>query len=224
MDRAKIKAEAKQKIKGHLWDIWKPYLVYLFISLIISIVIQLIFGPTTSVKYNEHAKTLSDLMESMKFETNYFATFAQELFNFLLIPMQIGMAGYMLNFVRGKKYNLDSLKEFYPKIGNILIMTILMSLFMSIGFVLCIIPGIIIALMYAMVNYIFADDPEQGPFEYLKKSKAMMDGYKGDFFVFEFSFIGWWLACILIFPIIWVYPYVSAANALYYEELKKVKK
>ena len=53
----------------------------------------------------------------------------------------------------------------------------------------------------------------------------MMDGHKWEYFVFNLSFIGWYLLCGITFGIaaIWVVPYVTTANVMYYEKLKKLK-
>ena len=59
-----------------------------------------------------------------------------------------------------------------------------------------------------------------------KVSEKMMDGHKWEYFVFQLSFIGWYLLCGLTLGIlyIWVLPYVTVANTMWYEELKKISK
>jgi uncharacterized membrane protein len=61
--------------------------------------------------------------------------------------------------------------------------------------------------------------------EYLSKSRELMKGYKWDYFVFNLSFIGWILLSIITFGILFVYviPYISIADTIYYDELKKIK-
>ena len=200
MDYAKIKKEARERIKDHLWDIWKPIIIIGVISGVFSAVATGIFGS-----------------ESM------FTSFVQALLNLLLVPAEIGCTAYMLKFVRGEKYSIDDLKEYYPKFGVLIVINIIMSVFIMLGFVCLIIPGIIISLWYAMVSFIFIDNPELQPTEYLERSKEMMNGYKMDYFVFGLSFIGWVLLCIFIIPAIWVVPYMEIAMTLYYEELRAVK-
>ena len=60
----------------------------------------------------------------------------------------------------------------------------------------------------------------------VKKSKEMMLGYKNDYFLFMLSFTGWILFSILTLGIglIYVIPYITVCQALYYEELKKITK
>ena len=78
-----------------------------------------------------------------------------------------------------------------------------------------------------MVPFLLADEDvkSKSTFELVDMSKKMMDGYKMDYFMFELSFIGWILLCLVTFGIacIWVVPYIETANVMYYEELKKIK-
>ena len=98
-----------------------------------------------------------------------------------------------------------------------------MTIFIILGAIAFIIPGIILSIAYTMSFYIFADNREIGAKECLDKSKEMMNGYKLNYFAFGLSFIGWIILCVLIVPMIWVIPYVTTAQTLYYEELKKIK-
>ena len=200
MDWKKIKDEAKEKINGKLWDVWKPALIIGFISMIISTIAVAIFG-----------------QESV---TGQLVT---SLFSLLLIPAEVGYISYMLKLVRGQDYDISELKVFYSKITVLIVINILMLIFVMLGIIALIIPGIILSFAYAMTFYIFVDNPELGAKEYLDKSKEMMNGYKFNYFCFGLSFIGWILLCVLIVPMIWVVPYVTAAQTLYYEELKKIK-
>ena len=127
----------------------------------------------------------------------------------------------MLKLVRNQEYGLEELKAYYDKIGILILINILVTISILVGCILFIIPGIILAFSYTMVFYIFIDNKELKTNEYLEKSKEMMDGYKFNYFLFNLSFIGWILLCALIVPVIWVFPYITTANTLYYEELKK---
>ena len=201
MDWKKIKEGAKEKINGHLWDVWKPTLVISFISFIITFIAMLIFGEKSAA-----TSLISSALE------------------FVLIPASVGMYAYMLKFVRGGKYDLSDLKSYYDKFVPIIIMTFLIALFTMLGMILLIIPGIIIALGYTMALWIFADNKELEPTACMKKSREMMNGYKWDYFCFMFSFIGWILLCAFVIPMIWVVPYLSTAEAMYYDELQKKTK
>lgn len=202
MDRKAIKEEAKAKIKGNLWTIWKPLLIVALISGVIGGVLAGIFG-TESNSYN----ALSTVLE------------------LALMPLTVGVIYYMLKFTRGENPEVNDIFGFYKKFLPILAVTLLVGLFVGIGFVLLVVPGIIIALMLSMVYYLMADG-NYDIFGVLKESKEMMNGHKWEFFVFQLSFIGWILLVAITFGIaaIYVVPYMQVAECIYYDKLKALKK
>lgn len=201
MDFKEIKSKAKEKINGKLWDVWKPAIIIGFISMIISVIATSIFG-------NE--STTTELVTA--------------LFSILLIPAEVGYISYMLKFVRGEEYDINELKAYYGQIGILIIINILVYIFVLLGFICLIIPGIILSFAYTMVFYVFIDNPGLNAKDYLNLSKDLMNGHKFNYFVFCLSFIGWILLCGLIIPIIWVVPYITTAQTIYYEKLKELKK
>ena len=54
----------------------------------------------------------------------------------------------------------------------------------------------------------------------------MMNGYKFDYFIFQLSFIGWQILCAITFGIAYIYviPYFTFANIVYYEKIERTKK
>lgn len=201
MDWSKIKSRAKEIYKAHMWDIWKPILVIALVSFVAGI-IEGLFGD----------KSLIGGVIGLAF-------------SILVLPMEVGFIAYTLDIVRGKEANLDYLKTFYNKLAIIFVITFLVGLYSFLWALLLIIPGIICALGYSMVYYVFVDNPEVTSTGCLNRSKELMNGYKADYFFFIISFIGWFLLGALTLGIlyIWIVPYVTCAQALYYDELKKIK-
>ncbi|CQR24860.1 integral membrane protein [Streptococcus varani] len=82
-------------------------------------------------------------------------------------------------------------------------------------------------LAYSQVEYILYDQLENnqyaGPNAIIKASRQMMKGYKGKRFVLDLSFIGWFLLQGITFGLagIYVLPYYYAAQAHFYEAVKK---
>lgn len=202
MDRKAIKAEARAKIKGNLWTIWKPFLVIGLISGVIGAILSGIFG-SESTAY----KGLSILLE------------------LVLMPLTVGAGYYVLKFVRGEKPELNDVFGFYKNFLPIVVVTVIVGALTGLGMILLIVPGIIIALMFGMVIYIMADG-ETNIGAVLRKSKDMMDGHKWEYFVFGLSFILWILLVAVTFgiAIIYVMPYMEVATAIYYDKLKALKK
>ncbi len=96
---------------------------------------------------------------------------------------------------------------------NIVKVEFMKNLFIFLWSLLCVIPGIIKAYEYYMVDYILTEDPTIGYKEALEMSKKMMDGYKWETFVLELSFIGWQLLAgctCFILSVFWVNPYMYA--------------
>jgi uncharacterized membrane protein len=84
------------------------------------------------------------------------------------------------------------------------------------------IQGIIKSFEYAIIPYILADDPEITSKEAFRKAKEMMMGNKWRLFKLNLSFFGWFVLCVVTCGLgtPFLLPYVSAANAEFYAELK----
>ncbi len=86
---------------------------------------------------------------------------------------------------------------------------------------LLIIPGIVKAMAYSQTFYILADHPKIEAADAQKRSIAMMKGHKWEYFMLQLSFIPWHIAAILTFGLLYIYvaPYISTTNAVYYKRL-----
>ena len=90
--------------------------------------------------------------------------------------------------------------------------------------ILFVIPGIIKSYEYAIIPHILADDPEISSKDAFKKAKEMMNGNKFRLFKLNISFIGWYVLCFVTFGIgtFFLMPYINAATAEFYVELKSM--
>lgn len=84
------------------------------------------------------------------------------------------------------------------------------------------IPSYIKALSYSFTEYILAEYPSVGARDALKLSMRITDGRKWTIFVFDLSFIGWFLLVPITFGLILLYvvPYYETARAILYDSLK----
>jgi uncharacterized membrane protein len=137
-------------------------------------------------------------------------------------PMMLGAAGYSLAISRGEESRLEMIFDGFRHFGNALATYLLMLLYIILWLLLLIVPGIIAALSYSMVFYIFADDKSLKPGELLRASKKMMDGYKEKLFYLCLRFLLLALLCILTLGIgfLWLVPYVHVTMAKFYEDIK----
>lgn len=99
------------------------------------------------------------------------------------------------------------------------------SLYIILWSLLLVVPGIIKAYSYSMANYIMAENPEIKALDAMKKSEAMMDGYKWELFILDLSFFFWYLLVTITFGIAYIYvgPYIQATKANFYLKLKETQ-
>ena len=91
---------------------------------------------------------------------------------------------------------------------------------------LFVIPGIYKSYEYRMIPYLMAEYPQMSKEQVFYTSKYLMHGNKWRSFLFDLSFIGWWLVSIITFGIVglfYVNPYYVSSCAALYEALKAIK-
>lgn len=144
------------------------------------------------------------------------------LWSLFCLPLTWGLTVYFLNLIRDLNINYERLFDGYKDFIRIGLAQFLISVCTLIGFLLFIIPGIIVSLMLSQTAFILKDDPDISAADAMKKSVAMMNGHKMELFWLELSFIGWLLLCLLTFGLgfLVLVPYVTATIAHYYEDLK----
>lgn len=140
-----------------------------------------------------------------------------------LYPMTYSYNVAFLNNLRsGEPIKIDSLFEGYKDWFRIVLTYFLLYIYVFLWSLLLVIPGIIKAIEYSQVAFILRDNPEISENAAIEKSMAMMLGHRWQYFKLQLSFIGWWLLVIVTLGVaaLWVQPYVCAACANFYEELK----
>lgn len=138
-------------------------------------------------------------------------------------PLSWGLSVLFLDSYRGSEIRVEGILDGFKDYGRILGTTFLVYVYTILWSLLLIIPGIIKGYSYAMTNYILKDEPTLKYNEAIEKSMAMMDGNKMKLFLLHLSFIGWIiLSCITLgIGFLFLAPYMSSAQAAFYEDLKK---
>jgi len=137
-------------------------------------------------------------------------------------PFAYGISLFGLNLARNEYPAVEQLFKGFNQYTRTLIAYLLILLWVGLGFLLFIIPGIIVLFQYSMVYYIMIDNEEVRPTEALEMSKQMMDGHKMRLFYLWLHFSGYFFLCILTFGIgfLWFLPYFSVTTAKFYDDLK----
>ncbi len=201
MNRVELKEWAKQKISGNIGNIFIGIGIIFAISLLFSLgvgIVQIIFG-----------------------ETSFITFIVSLVVEFLLVPLQIGLNGYMMGFVQNDTFNRDAIFAPYDDTFKIIGASILMSFVIMVGFIFFIIPGIYLAFSYALVPYLLVTNKDLSITETLELSRKMMNGHKLDLFVLGISFLGWMLLvpCTFGIILIWLYPYMMTATTKFFTDI-----
>ena len=141
---------------------------------------------------------------------------------FVTNAITVGVSNYFIKNTDSKPSFGDAFSGFKVKYGRNIGTLLLVGIKTVLWTLLFIIPGIIKVYEYSIIPYILADDPEISSKDAFKKAKQMMNGNKWRLFKLEFSFIGWFILCVLTFGLgtFFLLPYINAANAEFYVELK----
>lgn len=221
-----IKSRAKRALKNNYWLLVGIFFVYSLISSA-TFFVRLGVGDVDLTNFSSFMETYS------KGEgTNAALSLGINAANLLISifvgnVLAVGAARIALKAYRGESFEFTELfygfnsNRYLPFVGAMA----LCDLAVAAGVIFCVIPGIIIGLGLAMVPYILVENSnEYGVFvtasESLSKSWNMMKGHKGDYFIFQLSFIGWFLLEVItagIAGVLFVTPYFSISCAGWYE-------
>jgi len=136
--------------------------------------------------------------------------------------IQLGIAVFSLDVYKKGEVNFTTIFSRFNDLKPI-IFIIILTIAIALGFILLVIPGIILALMYSQIFFILADDPDIGIIEAFNLSEKMMRNNKWQLFMLNLEAFLYFFAGIFTLFIWWVWllPRYSIAYAGFYEELKK---
>ena len=227
-DRVAIKARAREILKLNLGHLIAAYVIAMLIPSFLT-------GSSngTSTSFNNVFATqshdgFSRYNALWPIMIGLIIVFAILAFIFSLIFMVYGVLGTgAFQRMALKAYDgvdvrvgdLLEIKDYWPKVLGLYLW---MYLRIFLWGLLFIIPGIIAAYRYALAPYLLFEDPSKGINQVIDESAALMRGYKGELFMFDLSFIGWWLLCIVTFGVatLWVGPYYQVARAGAYRAIR----
>ncbi len=208
---SQIKKKALASLKGK----WGISVALTFIIFLVSTILPGIVEVILSGGISEWANQT---------ETPLIADMVNILVSFLFIPLTVAGYWFFLVIARWNDPKISEVFAVYKQwelslkvIGT----SILVGIFTILWSLLLIIPGIIKGISYSQVFFLLKDNPQLSALEAITVSKTRMKGYKWKYFLLNLSFIGW--AFIAIFTLgigfLWLAPYVSTANATFYNEL-----
>ena len=227
LDNKVIKSNARDFIRGRLWMFWSVLLVVGIIESLANSLPQWIFGDRLSNLSDIIAGNPDNIPKEISSSVFGWYYVLNVLITIVLIPLNIGVAQNVLAWSRGEDVNkwkvlfggFNSAKIFFKQVGIVVLNTILCALWA----ILLVVPGIIKGLAYSMYPYVLRDEPDLSVWQTLKKSEAIMKGYKGKLFLMYLSFVGWFILGAFTFGIlyIWLTPYVMTSTVKFYDDVRR---
>ena len=138
-------------------------------------------------------------------------------------PLSVGVAFFVLKISRNQDPKTDDLFfSFNNNLGNSILAYLLVFVFAFIGFILLIIPGIIVALALSQTWFILADNPSMDSYGAIIKSKDIMKGHKWRLLKLGYILLVLTVLCFFTLGIgfLWLIPYQNVVYAKFYEEVK----
>ncbi len=227
LDNKVIKSNARDFIRGRLWMFWSVLLVVGIIESLANSLPQWIFGDRLSNLSDIIAGNPDNIPKEISSSVFGWYYVLNVLITIVLIPLNIGVAQNVLAWSRGEDVNkwkvlfggFNSAKIFFKQVGVVVLNTILCALWA----ILLVVPGIIKGLAYSMYPYVLRDEPDLSVWQTLKKSEAIMKGYKGKLFLMYLSFVGWFILGAFTFGIlyIWLTPYIMTSTVKFYDDVRR---
>ncbi len=217
-----VKERARAALNLRYWPI-------VGIELIAGALMGGVSGFSGSVSGNN--SRMNELMENPQFRTIMLAilgiTLAVSvvgiLYTFLFgNVIKVGISGIRLKAYCKETFRIvelfSGLKQYKRIVGTMALYT----LFVTLGFMCFIVPGIIVALGLFEVPYLLNEDPSLSGMDAIRRSWEDMKGHKGELFGLAMSFFGWIMLTILTLGVLAIFytgPYIALSEAGYYHEL-----
>ena len=228
LDRAAIKAEAKQLIRTGQRSVLGMSAIYFLISFVLSGV-EFLFSRFSGEKSLAYG----------------FVTVLVSLFSSVL---SAGFVFFCMAIRRGEAAPFSMLFDGFGMAGKVIVLTIWMGLRVFLWSMLFVIPGIVAMYRYRFALYNLLENPDLTANQAIALSKIQTEGMKGQLFVLDLSYIGWYflmlavgvplaywailtgglsfatLLCGLVTSLLGIYlsPYMQLADLGYYEAGKRI--
>lgn len=196
---------AKEKNNGNKWNIWK---VILIIMVIYSIIMGIAIGTS------DNTVTIERTDDGIYFNAETDSPLVS-IMEIALLPVSIGFIAYVVAIIKENEYQIEMIFSKYKNFFKILLSNILVSIYVFLWTLLLIVPGIIKALSYFLVNYTLADSDYDNlsVTERLDLSKRLMEGHKMELFLLYVHYFIMSILAVFTLGIyyIWLVPEATLA-------------
>lgn len=229
MNNYRTRLELKSEVKNMLRGQWKKAISLYLIPLVLLLISN--GSSNSSSRANVQYDVANfDISSFFHIATSYgIISFILSII-FLLINLSATFRG--LDWIEDPKLDFEPFKSNFtyfrsPDWWKLIFLYVLTSIFTALWTLLLIVPGIIKAISYSQTYFVYKDLNDRGQADnysitdYITKSRQLMTGNKGRYFVLQLSFLGWWIVgfATLGISFIWIYPYYKLTMANFYHDL-----
>ena len=188
IDRKQLKREMRQLLRDAEVSPWKMTGLYLGLVLVLN---------------------LADTFISQA-APGLLGTFISILTTLMSMVLSAGYVLYCMAIRRGERAEYLTLFDGFSFVGKVILLNIVTYLFTFFWSLLFVIPGFVAAYRYRFALYDLYANPGIGVMEALEMSKQQTRGYKGQLFLLDLSYTGWFLLASLptLLEILYIYAVV----------------
>jgi uncharacterized membrane protein len=122
-----------------------------------------------------------------------FYVFLVALTLMLSLVLDAGFVIYCMAVRRGERAEYLTLFDGFAFAGKIILLALLKAVFIALWALLFVIPGLIAFYRYRFALYNLLENPEISVTQALDMSKRQTNGFKGQIFMLDLSYVGWGL-------------------------------
>lgn len=227
MQRYKTRLELKTDVKSLLQGNWSKAIQLYLIPVIVLII-------NINVNRSSSTTVIRDAAYGTGNVYSHFLTTSLSSYIISLVVLLISLSSAFrgLDWVEDPQLDFQPIKSNFtyfrsPDWWKLILIYILIGIFSFLWTLLLVIPGIIKMLAYSQTYFIYKDLNDRGEAndyrltDYITRSRELMVGNKGRYFMMQLSFLGWWILGSITLGIgfIWIYPYYKLTMANFYRDL-----
>ncbi len=207
LTNSEIRYEVKKVLIGRYFTFIGMFLLIAIVSGLLNQLLSVICGNATS-SFSEIIKAWSNGQGSSVTPNMYIFAALSWIFSLLFAPAYVGVSFFALQINREAKVQapFDLFLRPYKSVKlalKVILVLLLKNILITIGFILFIIPGLIMILNYSLTSFVLMDEPDLKATEVIRRSKELMKGYKGRYSFLILSYFAWLLILsILLFVLV----------------------
>ena len=223
-DRVTLKQEAKSILRTNSPRVYLLTALYLIIKYVLGTLSTKLSYPGLTDELMEQLQRgiiTQRIIDQILQTPSFFAQVVNVAIVLMTLLLGVGFTVLCMNFSRGLEAKAGDLFDGFGIFLKLLWLIVLQSIFIFLGSLLFVIPGIVAAYRYSMAVYLLIDDPSRTAMECLRMSKELTRRHKMELFVLDLSFLGWGFLCIIPIMSVYVSPYYRITHFRYYETLTR---